>query len=134
MRSRRGIGRFGEREAAARLVEMGYRIREQGYRAVLGSVCIGEIDLIADEGEYLVFAEVKARSDLSRGLPREAVGRAKQRKMTRAAALYATALGEERPWRFDVIEVILLPGGSTEVHVLRDAFQADERDLQGLES
>jgi len=113
---------------------MGYRIREQGYRAVLGGVCVGEIDVIAEEGEYLVFAEVKTRSGLDRGLPREAIGRGKQRKMTRAAALYANALGEERPWRFDVIEVILLPGGSTEVHVLRDAFQADERDLQGLES
>ncbi|HOJ22229.1 MAG TPA: YraN family protein [Armatimonadota bacterium] len=134
MRSRQGVGRFGEREAAAHLVEMGYRIREQGYRAVLGGVCIGEIDVIAEEGEYLVFAEVKTRSGLDRGLPREAIGRGKQRKMTRAAALYANALGEERPWRFDVIEVILLPGGSTEVHVLRDAFQADERDLQGLES
>jgi len=132
-RSKQGTGRFGEDEAAAHLEELGYRIRERRYRAYFEGGCVGEIDLVAEEGECLVFAEVKARSGLGWGLPREAVGPAKRRKMTRAAAIYTAAHGAENPWRFDVVEVILLPGGATEVRVLRGAFEADERDLRGLQ-
>lgn len=93
-------GRRGEMEAAAFLRRKGYDILSANYRTRLG-----EIDLIASDGVFLVFAEVKTRSARSAILPREAVNIAKQRKIISAAGQYLADYPTELQPRFDVIEV-----------------------------
>lgn len=114
------LGRRGEEAAARWLEARGMRILARCFR-VRG----GEIDLVARDGSTLVFVEVKSRSGLSFGRPSEAVDRRKRVRLVRAAALYLLAHGgDERPCRFDVIEVVADPTGRLSVRHLRDAFDA----------
>ena len=79
----RELGRIGE-QAAAELLQMeGYEILERNYRCQAG-----EIDLIARDGRYLVFVEVKYRSDEKAGDPSEAVNWYKQKKICQTASWY----------------------------------------------
>jgi putative endonuclease len=93
------LGRRGEDAAAHHLQSLGYGIVERNWRQ--GSL---EIDLVAEHGETLVFAEVKARGPGSLAAPVQALTRAKQDALRRAAALY---LSEHdlwhRPCRFDLV-------------------------------
>ncbi len=118
---RRRLGDRGEEAAARYLAKRGFRILERGFRARCG-----EIDLIAREGEDLVFVEVKTRRSLRCGDPLEAVTGTKRRRILRAAALYLQSRGSwESPCRFDLVAVRFGPGGSEEVEHVRGAFQAD---------
>jgi putative endonuclease len=112
------LGRRGE-AAAARLVEtLGFRIVERGYRTPRG-----EVDLVAFDRDTLVFIEVKTRSSGRCGDPAEAVGARKRVRLRRAAAWFlAHAGGPERPCRFDVVEVKVMPGGELRARLIRDAF------------
>jgi putative endonuclease len=114
-------GRFGEDVAARYLSGKGLQILKRGFRTRCG-----EIDLIAREGEELVFVEVKCRTSLRCGDPLEAVTSAKRLRILRAATLYLQATGSwDRPCRFDLVAVRLGPGGVEEVEHVRAAFQAD---------
>ncbi len=93
-------GVAGEVIAARFLREKGYRILSSNYRSRFG-----EIDIIATDGPYIVFVEVKARSDNSMILPREAVTKDKQKKILRTASLYIRAYPSNLQPRFDVVEV-----------------------------
>lgn len=94
-------GTLGEVYAARYLREHGYRILAANYRSRFG-----EIDLIASDDEFLVFAEVKTRTgDFQR--PCEAVDRSKQRKIIRTAACYLANSSYALQPRFDVLEVYL---------------------------
>jgi putative endonuclease len=111
-------GKRGEELAAAHLAEAGYRIIERNYRCLFG-----EIDIVAEEGETLVFVEVKSRRSEAYGDPQLAVGHEKQKKISRIAMHY---LEEKRlchrPARFDVVAVKLLPAGHG-IELIRDAFE-----------
>ena len=113
------LGKRGEEAAARYLEARGLRLLDAGYRTPAG-----ELDLIAEEGDVLVFVEVKTRSSLRCGRPAEAVDARKQARIVRAAQLY---LLRRRPYeclcRFDVVEVLEEPGGAFRVHHIRDAFQ-----------
>jgi putative endonuclease len=112
------LGRLGEAAAAEELERKGYRIRARNYRCRGG-----EADLVAEDGEDLVFVEVKTRSGLRHGLPREAVGWTKQQRLGEAAAHYCQSHDvEERPVRFDVVEVVMLRGEIAAVEIIRSAF------------
>lgn len=116
--ARQQLARFGEDAAAEELKRRGYAIRTRNYRCRGG-----EADLVADDGETLVFVEVKTRSRLQYGLPREAVGWTKQQRLGRAAVHYcAMQRIEDRPIRFDVVEVVILNREVATVEVIRDAF------------
>ncbi|MBR1736352.1 MAG: YraN family protein [Firmicutes bacterium] len=95
-------GNDGEERACGYLKEKGYEIIERNYRC-LG----GEIDIIAAFGGYIVFIEVKYRENDEMGLPREAVGVRKQKKIRNCALEY---IGEneinDMDFRFDVIEIL----------------------------
>ena len=118
---RRTRGNLGEEIAARYLSRKGLRILHQGYR-----VRSGEIDIIARDGEELVFVEVKCRTTPVCGDPLEAVTPFKRRRILRAAALYLHATGSwERPCRFDIVAVRLGFDGSAEVEHLPAAFQAE---------
>ena len=78
-----------------------------------------ELDLVMQDGAYLVFVEVKARTSEAFGLPREAVDSRKQAHMVRAAEAYLQQTGGDTPARFDVIEVNL---ANSEVRHIENAF------------
>jgi len=115
---------MGEAAAADVLRQRGYRLLCRNYRCRAG-----EADLVAEEGGALVFVEVKSRSSLRRGLPREAVTPRKQRRLGRAARAYCAEreLGD-RGCRFDVVEVLLRGSQIVHVEVLRNAFVPPEED------
>ena len=113
-RNRRKVGKCYEDLAALYLKEQGYEILERNYRDRLG-----EIDLIAKDGRYLVFVEVKYRRDQTSGYPEEAVGGRKQQKIRHTAAyyLYRRGYGEDMPCRFDVVSI-----EGQEISLIKDAF------------
>ncbi|MBR5391194.1 MAG: YraN family protein [Clostridia bacterium] len=109
------LGKHGEQIAAAALEKKGYRIVRRNYHCRYG-----EIDLIAEQGEMVVFVEVKLRKNDRFSLAREAVGPAKRQKLRSTAACWLAEQEDNRPARFDVIEVYTQDGRI--VH-LEDAFQ-----------
>lgn len=116
--SRTGLGREGEEEAAAFLLSLGYRVRERNVR-----FRTGEIDIVAVEGDYLVFVEVKTRRGERFGTAVEAITPAKQHQLVRLAALYLAGKGlESCRCRFDVVAVEPAPSGGWSCSVIRDAF------------
>jgi putative endonuclease len=111
-------GKKGEELAAAHLAEAGYRIIERNYRCFFG-----EIDIVAEEGETLVFVEVKSRRSDAYGAPQLAVGREKQKKISKIALHYLSDHRQrDRPARFDVVAVMLLPAGHR-IELIRNAFE-----------
>jgi putative endonuclease len=122
---RSSAGEWGEEVAAAYLKQAGL--------AMLGSrVRFGareELDLVARDGETLVFVEVKMRGSEAYGRPASAVDRKKRERMSRAALHYLRGLGFPRVYvRFDVVEVVGKPaGGPPLVRHIRNAFTMDPR-------
>ena len=112
-------GEKGEVLAAAYLTQAGYRIVARNYRCRFG-----EIDIVAFEGETLVFIEVKSRRSEAYGDPLLAVGLGKQKKISRIALYYLSekGLGQQRPARFDVVAVQWRPDG-TGIELIRNAFE-----------
>ncbi len=86
----------------------------------------GEIDLIAWEDDTLCFVEIKARTDDQFGLAIEAVGRHKQRRLGRVAALYLARYEDDPPvCRFDVLGIDQR-AGEWVYTLVRDAFHLDD--------
>lgn len=110
----REIGGYYETRAAEFLIQHGYEILEFNYRTRFG-----EIDLIAKDGAYLVFIEVKYRSNCKMGFPEEAVNKQKQAKIFRCAQVYFMEhrLSELTPCRFDVVTVF-----KDKINLWRNAF------------
>ena len=95
------MGRAGEKRAVDFLKKKGFKILKTNYRAP-----VGEIDIIAQDKEVLVFIEVKTRTSENYGLPCEAVDRKKQEKYYKAATLYLQKEQKmDSACRFDVIEI-----------------------------
>ncbi|MGH7411779.1 MAG: YraN family protein [Candidatus Methylomirabilis sp.] len=114
------LGAEGERAAKAFLLGEGFRILHENY-----STPLGEIDLIAQEGEVVVFVEVKARRSLAFGPPQSSITLTKQRQIVKAAALFLERKGlAEAACRFDVVAVTFSGKGRPEVFLIRDAFGA----------
>ena len=117
-RNLRHAGASGEEEAARYLEAQGFRIIERNFRFRT----MGEIDIIAEEGEELVFCEVKTRWGDGFGAPEEAVTTAKQRTIRRIASAYLALRGiGERPCRCDVVS-IRREGNRSTVELFRNAF------------
>lgn len=118
-------GKWGEERAECYLKRLGYRIL--GRRVRVGRW--DELDLVARDGEVLVFVEVKARKSEMYGRPSTAVDRGKRRALSRAAVRYLKALKYPRVYfRFDVVEVIGSPeSGEPIVRHIDNAFTLDAR-------
>jgi putative endonuclease len=117
---RRALGVRAERLAAEHLERRGFLIIDRNYR-YRG----GELDLVARDGETLVFVEVRARSSAAYGSPFETVGREKQRRVARAAEHWLVAHGLTRAFaRFDVVSVLLPAGAAPQIEVFTNAFEA----------
>ncbi len=114
------LGRTGEKAAARFLKSRGYSLVEVNYQTRHF-----EIDIIAKDADTLCFIEVKTRSNLKKGLPREAILPAKQQKIIMGASFYLKKnnLFNQRV-RFDVVEV-LYSGDTPQITLIPNAFQGD---------
>src|SRR5690606_1602863 len=111
-------GKQGEDAAARLLQQHGYRIRHQNWRNKNL-----EVDIIADDGDILVFVEVKTRASHAYGMPYEFVDYAKQAKRTRAANQYIAATKHGGEIRFDIVSILYSEKNSTyNMRLIRDAF------------
>lgn len=111
------IGRMGERIAREYLLAQGYTLVEQNWRKGRA-----EIDIIAKEGDLLVFVEVKTRSTEDFGRPETFISPRKAELLAAGAAAYMEAINYEWEIRFDVISIILDEGGSHRLEHLKDSF------------
>ena len=112
------LGAHGEQIAAAYLTDSGLRLLDRNWRCREG-----ELDLVAREGDALVFCEVKTRRALGYGHPVEAVTVPKQRRLHLLAQRWLAAHEEHAPeLRFDVVGVLVRPGRPALVTHLRAAF------------
>ncbi len=117
LRAQLPLGRRGERAAEKYLRRNGYRIVARNFRAA-GA----EIDIVAMDGDTLVFVEVKTRRSRDAGAPEEAVDERKQKQIRRAAEIFATRYrADEVTMRFDII-AIDASGKRLEIELLRNAF------------
>jgi putative endonuclease len=113
-----GVGSYGERMAVRHLVAEGLVLLDRNWRC-----SAGEIDIIAREGDVLVFCEVKTRRTTRFGTPAEAVVATKVRRLRRLAAQWLAATGlSPREVRFDVVSVLPQHKGACRVEHLRGAF------------
>lgn len=114
-RNKRSVGAAYEKLAGDYLLQRGYRILEYNFRCRLG-----EIDIVAEEGGYLVFVEVKYRKTAAKGHPLEAVDSRKQRMICKTAAYYCKThqTGGDVPCRFDVVAVL-----GSEISMIPNAFE-----------
>ena len=111
------IGALGERIAGAHLRADGRRLLYRNFRAPRG----GEIDIVTRDGKTLSFVEVKTRTSEKFGRPLEAVDNRKKQLMQRGANEWLRLLGTRNlPWRFDVVEVMLLEGEKPRVTTVED--------------
>lgn len=124
MRVKDAVGRFGEELAYRFVVEvLGATVLDTNWRCPSG-----ELDIVALDGDDLVFVEVKTRSTLAFGDPAEAVHPAKAARIRRLAMLWLAiwrAKHPDEPWhqlRFDVICVVRLAEGGPAVRHVRGAF------------
>ncbi len=101
-------------------------LRQQGYEIIAERYRWrgGEIDLIARDGNFLVFIEVRSRSKELFGLPEETIDHKKQRKILLTAQHYLTQYPTNLDIRFDVVA---LSGG--QVRLYKDAFRANSSIL-----
>ncbi len=115
-------GDMGERAAERYLKNKGYSVVERNYRCRSG-----EIDIIARDGKYIVFAEVKTRSINSVDRPGAWVDRKKQKKVITAAYVYLEENDTELQPRFDVVEIVYdnVTGMIISVEHIEDAFMQE---------
>lgn len=102
------LGAWGEEKAARFLRQQGYEILERNYRCPYG-----EIDLIALDGDFLVFVEVRLRSSFFHGRPEETVDKRKQRKLYATGEWYLQRHPSEKQPRFDVVALYARDGMDT---------------------
>ncbi|MBN2208464.1 MAG: YraN family protein [Candidatus Coatesbacteria bacterium] len=124
-RSEGPIGESGESLAAKFLREQGLEILAVNYWTK-----VGEIDIIAREGETLVFAEVKTRASTTVALPERAVTAKKQRTINRVAEAYMrrNSLLHKVNARFDIVSIVKDEAGNLTVEKhIRRAFDAPKR-------
>ena len=109
-------GTKGEQIAQKHLENLGMKIIETNWRHKRD-----EVDIIAEHGAFVVFAEVKTRSTAAFGAPEEWVDDAKQHKLMRAADAYIHLNELDKEVRFDVVSVVLKSGTEEVLHI-PDAF------------
>lgn len=111
--SNKVVGDYGEKIAVKFLRKNGYKILKTNYKTEYG-----EIDIIAKDKDYLVFIEVKYRSNLKYGYPSEAVDERKQNQLRKLA--YGFLTSKHLLWsltRIDVVEIL-----GDEIKLYKNAF------------
>lgn len=105
--ARQRLGKMGEAMAARHLEDLGYQIRERNWRCARG-----EIDLVAEAGEVLVFVEVKTRRGSGYGSPEEGVTPRKAKRLIELGQQYVYGHDlDDVEWRIDLVAVELDQAG-----------------------
>lgn len=119
----KAMGARGEEAAARFLYRRGYEVVERNWTCFAG-----EADIIALDGDTLVFVEVKTRKDCQHGFPSEAVTAEKRSRYERIALAYLTDHDHtEMPVRFDVISIVVISDDKAMIRHQINAFAADSR-------
>lgn len=116
------IGKLGEDFCASYLEKTGYKILQRNFHSRYG-----EIDVIAENEMYLIFVEVKTRSDNRIAEAKDAVNFSKQRKICLTALDYLDKNGMSKQPRFDVFEVHHKNSRIYNFNHIENAFEFDER-------
>jgi putative endonuclease len=123
---RKARGRAAEALAAAFLEGLGARVIARNH-----AIKRGEVDLVCEDGQTVVFVEVRSRSSEAQGGPEETVDRRKRRRVVAAATDWATRNGAlDRAIRFDVVAVTFGEGEPRLEH-FPAAFDADAKPWHG---
>lgn len=117
------FGDSGETLAKDHLLALGYRILETNWRHRRA-----EIDLIAMDGDILVFVEVKTRKTDYFGAPAAFVSARKEELMSDGAIAYMEAIGHDQEIRFDIIGITWPPSGAPVLEHFQDAFFPGSED------
>ena len=117
---RQEVGKLGEEAARKFLKKRGYRIRETGFRCRHG-----EIDIVAQKNDYLVFVEVRTKTNLDFGTPEESITQAKKERLIASALTYTTTHENIPPlWRIDVIAIEIDDKGKTKrIDLIENAIE-----------
>jgi putative endonuclease len=112
------LGRLGEELALKKIKRLGYKNIIRNYRCPLG-----EVDLIAKDGDTLVFIEIKTRKGSTTDYAKEAVNKRKKRQISKVALAYMKAMDcFDTKARFDVV-AICMGRGKPEIDVVKNAFE-----------
>jgi putative endonuclease len=118
MAAKDAVGAYGERVAVRHLEDAGMVVLDRNWRCR-----DGEIDVVARDGQTLVFCEVKTRRGTGYGTPAEAVVPSKVRRLRRLGLRWLTESGLRPPeLRFDVVAVLTSRRGAAQVEHLRGVF------------
>jgi putative endonuclease len=116
-RERLELGERGEALAYEKIKSLGYRNIIRNYRCALG-----EVDLVAKDGDVLVFIEIKTRRGRSLGFAKEAVNTRKQKQISKVALNYMKTNNLfDVSARFDVVAVSMV-SGPPQIEVIKNAF------------
>lgn len=112
--NRRRLGSLQEQKAVQYLQELGYAIEGKNYQTRFA-----EIDIVAREGKYLCFVEVKYRSGTEYGAPEGLITKQKMQRIGKAARFYLREkrISPDTPVRFDVVFIL-----GEEISLIRNAF------------
>lgn len=118
--ARKRLGEAGEAIAVRELTRRGYTVRERNWRSAEG-----ELDIVAELGQTLVFVEVRTRRGGHFGTPEESITPAKRAHLVAAAQAYLQAHSlEDRDWRIDVVAVEMSSRGELlRVDVIENAVE-----------
>lgn len=119
MASNTVIGKQGEEIAVNYLINKGYKIRQTNWR-----FHHLEIDIIAQDKDFLVFVEVKTRTSGDFGYPEDAVSKQKIRRIVDAAEAYILNYDLDVDSRFDIISILIPQNKAPEIEHFDDAFLA----------
>lgn len=109
------LGIEGENAAVAFLIKSGFDIRHRNFRFARA-----EIDIVAENNDWLIMVEVKTRSRATYGRPEEFISKAKQKHLIRAANHYVELYPNPKDIRFDIISILLSP--EFELNHIPEAF------------
>ena len=116
------LGNWGERVARNFLTNKGYHVLETGFRSARG-----EVDIVASDGDELVFVEVRTRQSAAFGTPQESLTRTKAGRLIATAQTYMEKRGVAGvDWRIDLISIVLDRSGRVqEISHLAHAVEAE---------
>lgn len=117
--NRQETGKLGEKLAQKFLKKKGYRILETDFRCRMG-----EIDIVAQQKDYLVFVEVRTKSSLDFGTPEESITQSKKEKIINSALTYiSTHQNLPLLWRIDVVAIeVDQKGKSKRIELIENAI------------
>ena len=110
-------GHWGENIACRYLEKLGYNIIGRNIRSRYG-----EVDIVAEHGDTVVFIEVKTRAPYAMVTGAESITPAKQKKLRHTAELYLARFSDMPPARFDVIDIVANGWNVESIELIENAF------------